>query len=219
MTQSEQTSWCVIGRAATGDAAARDEFARRYGPFLRRVFHRRWAGTPYRVHFDDAVQDSFVQCFKPGGVIERADASRGASVRTLLYAVARNVAWRCERDHQRAAAGHALPAEPVEVPDGLHELTRGEARGMVREALRRLCESIDPEARGYGELLRARAYEGQSVGDLAAGDAAAAARLHREYAKAKRAFGSELAAVAAADYPVPPSELRLLLLELLSSLS
>lgn len=207
----------MIGLAAGGDVAARHEFARRFGPFLRRVLARRWAGSPYRGHFDDAVQEVFVQCFKPGGVIDRADPARGVSARTLLYAVARNIAWRYERDHHRTADGEPV-AEPSDPLDGLAELTREEARATVREALRRLCDAADPDDRRYGELLRTRAYDGRSVAELAAGDPDAAARLHREYTKAKRRFESELAVVVTAGYPVPPAEVKPLLVELLTAL-
>ncbi|CAN5548610.1 hypothetical protein BH11PLA2_BH11PLA2_48280 [soil metagenome] len=88
----------------------------------------------------------------------------------------------------------------------------------MQEALRRLRESDDTNESRYGELLRARSYDGLTAKVLADGDPVVAAAIHREYTKAKRCFEEHLITVVTAAYPVPPSEVRDLLMELLAAL-
>ena len=97
----ELTSWALVGLAGTSHCAARAEFASRYDKFVRRVLAKRWLGSPYRIYFDDAIQEVFVECFKSGGVIAKANPEQGASFRTLLFRVTTHVAARFERNHFR----------------------------------------------------------------------------------------------------------------------
>ena len=63
------TCWSVIRAAAGGADAERDEFARRYAGLLRAYFAARWRSGPRAQDAEDAVQEAFVECLKPGGVL------------------------------------------------------------------------------------------------------------------------------------------------------
>src|SRR5262245_53103142 len=99
MTAPESTCWTVIHAAAAGSARDREEFARRYGPVVRTYLASRWRSSPCLQQLDDAVQEVFVECFRPDGVLARAERDRG--FRPFLYGVARNVARRIETERVR----------------------------------------------------------------------------------------------------------------------
>ncbi len=83
MTASPSTCWTVIEGAAAGRVTDREEFARRYGPVVRACLAARW--RPADAHtLDDAVQEVFVECFKRGGVLDRAGRDRGGLPRRPL---------------------------------------------------------------------------------------------------------------------------------------
>ena len=92
MPTPDSTCWTVIQAAAAGSATDRQAFARRYGPVVRAYLATRWRSSPCLHDLDDAVQEVFVECFKPDGVLDRADRDRG--FRPFLYGVVRNVALR-----------------------------------------------------------------------------------------------------------------------------
>ncbi|MGK0301858.1 MAG: DNA-directed RNA polymerase specialized sigma24 family protein, partial [Planctomycetota bacterium] len=100
------TCWTVLRAASAGDAAARSTFANNYVKPVRAYLSKRWHNTPLAAEMDDAVQDAFFECFKPGGVLEGADPLRG-DFRGLLYAVVRNVARRFEEQ-----AAHVMQRRP-----------------------------------------------------------------------------------------------------------
>ena len=64
-----QTRWTMIEHAAAGRTAGRDDFAECYLPVVRDFLRARWRRTPWESEVDDAVQDVFVQCFRPGGAL------------------------------------------------------------------------------------------------------------------------------------------------------
>ncbi|MBX9578727.1 MAG: hypothetical protein K2X87_00320, partial [Gemmataceae bacterium] len=69
----EPTCWTLIRDAAGGDQAARDRFARVYLPVVRAYLVARWRAAPRPPDADDAAQDVFVECFRAGGLLEKAD--------------------------------------------------------------------------------------------------------------------------------------------------
>jgi DNA-directed RNA polymerase specialized sigma24 family protein len=199
MSLEQVSSWALVGLVGEDHREARREFAFRYDKFVRRVLAKRWLGTAYRNHFDDAVQDVFVECFKPGGVLEKADRTRGGAFRSLLFRVTCHVAARFERAHHRDSRIEANDFADTsgQDNDAYRQLTREEVGEVVRGAIRRMQQKII---------------------HLAAGDTQVAGTLHRQHSKAKLEFQSFLGEVVEETYRVPPEEVSEILQELLSVL-
>ncbi|MBK8978766.1 MAG: sigma-70 family RNA polymerase sigma factor [Planctomycetes bacterium] len=204
--QPNETCWTVLRAASAGDAAARSTFARSYAEPIRAYLANRWRGRSLSAEVDDAIQDSFLECLKPGGVLERADPDRG-DFRALLFGVVRNVARRYE---ERAVhAGRLAPDTSVhveELPYTADPLSRvfdrAWARSLLREAVLRHEQAADaagPEARRRFRILGLRHDEGLPVRDIAAAlGEADTARVHNDYRRARREFAIHLRAVVAA---------------------
>ena len=97
MSRLDATSWSLIRRAAAGDPADRDAFAKRYAPVVRSFFCARWKLPLDHYQVEDAAQEVFLECFKENGVLQRADPERGTAFRSFFYGVARRVAGRVEQ--------------------------------------------------------------------------------------------------------------------------
>jgi RNA polymerase sigma factor (sigma-70 family) len=212
----EATCWTVIQAAAAGNAGERAEFARRYGPVVRTYLATRWRSSPCRQELDDAVQDVFVECFKEGGVLERAERCRGGSFRAFLFGVVRNVALR----HERARAGRRerapvddplLKAVPADDPSLSRVFDRAWALALFREAGRlqeQQARRNGPEACRRVELLRLRFHEGLPIRAIARRWGADAATLHHEYARARQEFKTALLEIVAFHHPGSPEEVE-----------
>lgn len=200
------TCWTVIRSAAQGGAAPREEFARRYEAPLAAYFGARWRGGPLAQEAGDAVQEVFVECFRGGGALERAQPG-GGGFQPYLYGVARNVARRIEERFatRRRAAG--TPGETVEL-DGLpldepslsRAFDRAFAQSLLREAARLQEQRAAAEgerARRRVELLRRRFADDQAIRDVAREWGVEPATLHHEYATARREFLAALQEVVA----------------------
>ncbi|MCA8950063.1 MAG: sigma-70 family RNA polymerase sigma factor, partial [Planctomycetes bacterium] len=77
MTAESETHWSLVVRAANGDDGARSTFGRAYLPLVRSFLAGRWQRTMLAGEVDDAVQEVFVDCFRTGGALGRADRDRG----------------------------------------------------------------------------------------------------------------------------------------------
>lgn len=190
-----ETRWSLVGRAADGAREARSLFGRSYLPLIHSFFEKRWRSTPLEGEIDDAVQESFVDCFRPGGALGRANASYG-EFRGFLFGVVRNVARRFESRPNRRDAGGQGPTEMLdEVADddpGLSTLfDRVWAENLMREAgdrMRELAAAGDQAARTRVEILRLRFTEGRPVRDIATELSLDVDAAHRAYAKARTEF-------------------------------
>ncbi len=215
------TSWNLVSLAGTDVDLARREFALRYEKFVRRVLAKRWLGTIFCNDFDDAIQEVFIECFKPGGVIERADSRRGNSFRTLLFQVASHVAARFERSHRRWQSQgmdeDLLNEMATTHASGYDVVTQEEVSDLVREALRRMIHHHDPDVRSRGQLLDRHICQNEKIIAMAGGDSGVAERLHREHRKAKKEWKSFLVEVVQSEYRVPEHEAQLIVLNLLSA--
>jgi len=218
------TCWSLIRGAAECRDGARAEFARRYSRVIRGFFRSRWRGRPLQSDVDDAVQEVFVDCFRAGGALERANADRGG-FRPFLRGVARHVALRFEeRARRRSRAGTPVKLDAIEGDDEAisRAFDREWAQELLREAaahMTRLAEEVGPEAGRRVDLLRLRFRDGLPIREIATRWDADAARLHREYAKARKEFHRSLLEVAAFHYPVPPDDLERECRELLALLA
>jgi RNA polymerase sigma-70 factor (ECF subfamily) len=199
MPEPQSTCWTLV-RAAAGAARAREDFARRYAPVLRAYLAARWRGFPLLQDLDDAVQDAFVECLRPGGALERLDPARGDGFRVFLFGVARNVALRRESRRPREQAAVPLDSVPDDHSSPSRAFDRAWARAILREAARLQedrARAASEAALRRVELLRLRLHESLPIRDIARLWGADAAALHHEYAKAREKFRAALLDVVA----------------------
>ncbi|MFL5341385.1 MAG: sigma-70 family RNA polymerase sigma factor [Gemmataceae bacterium] len=200
MAEAELTSWTLIRDAAAGDAAARDRFGQVYLQVVRAYFTARWRGARHDV--EDAAQDVFVECFRAGGLLAKADPERDGGFRAFLLGAARNVARRHETRVRPAAE---LPAElPADESGPAEAFERAWARALVREAARiqeQRAWASGPAAVRRVELLRLRFGDGLPIREIAARWGVDAAWLHHQYATARDDFRSALREVVAFHHP------------------
>jgi RNA polymerase sigma-70 factor (ECF subfamily) len=210
MAHLESTCWTVIEAAAAGSAADREAFARHYAPVVRAYLAARWRGCPCWHDLDDAVQEVFIECFKRGGVLERADRGRG--FRPFLYGVVRHVALRAESQRQRRPdSGVDLEAVADADADQERAFDRAWAKALLREAARvmgRRAAAAGAAAVRRVELLRLRFQDGLPIRAIAARWQVEAAVLHHEYARARQEFKEALAEVVAFHCPGSPAEVE-----------
>lgn len=168
--------WRLAQAAARGDERARTDFWQRYGHPVRLWLWFRWCHTSRRNLVDDAAQEVFLECFRPGGALAHLDRARAHhGFEAYLRGVVRNVACRIERaqarefHHRRslvAAAGQAAPEES----GSAERIDRAWAHDQVLAAL----DLLDREDRQAGtshslrEFLRAHFEQGQQVRTIAA---------------------------------------------------
>ena len=224
MTLPESTCWTLIQGAAAGNHSDRDAFARRYAPVIRAFLGARWQYSPCRKELDDAVQEVFIECFRQGGVLQRADQERPGGFRAFLSGVVRNVALRFETRQARAREG-PLP-ETVSLQDvPTAELSPDEAfdRAWATALLREAAQRQEELARQAGaaalrrvELLRLRFQEGLPIRAIAQRWQTDPAGLHREYARARQEFRAALAEVVAFHRPGAAEEVERECADLLS---
>src|SRR5262245_46755688 len=161
---SSSTCWTVVRAAIAGGKSDREAFARRYSPVVRAYLGARWSGSGLLAEIDDAHQEIFVELFKPGGALERFQAGAGGGFRAFLFAVARNVALRIERERAQGLARGAgeiadLDAHARDETSLSRAFDRAWAQGLLEEAYRRLEEEAAKEgeaARRRVDLLRRR---------------------------------------------------------------
>ena len=215
----ETTCWSLIRRASTGEDDGRRLFAGRYEPFVRALLAARWGGSPRVVEIDDALQDVFVECFRSGGVLARAEADRIPAFRAFLVGVVRNVARRIEGRRGPLAFTDAAPEDASTLAPGgfaaaidppSRDVERAWARALVGEA-RDLLEArggAADDARRRVALLELRFQEGLPIREIARRWGADPVRLHREFARARSEFRAALFEVVAAHHPGTPADVE-----------
>ena len=209
MERHESTCWTVIRNAADGDRDARGLFARRYEPVVRAYLKARWRGSERLENVDDAAQEVFIQCFRTGGVLDRADRSRPGGFRAFLYGVIRVVALRIEAAPARAKdRPPAADFDLGQVPDDETRISvafdRAWARALLKEAAERqatVAQQAGAAAMRRVELLRLRFHDGLPVRDIARRWGCDADAVHREYARARQEFKS--ASATSSHFTIP----------------
>jgi hypothetical protein len=213
MPRAESTSWDTLRAAAAGESEAQEEFVRRYRPVIRSYLGQRWRHSPLGQQLDDAVHETLLECFRPGGVLAKADATQPGGFRALLFGVVRHIALRHEERAARRRDGAGRPSSflaRVPAPDEplSQAFDRAWAVGMVREAGARMAELAargDEAARRRVELLQLRFHDGLPIRTVAEQWHVDAAHLHHEYAKARRDFELCLREVIAEHHPGDPA--------------
>jgi len=194
-TPPGETCWTVIRAAAIGDSAARSAFADKYEAMIRGYLEIRWRGRLLASETGDAVQEVFVECLKPGGVLERADAGQG-ELRGLLRRVVQNVARRYEE--RAIKRGRIRPADTVwfaevqgDEPGQATVFDRCWAHSIIEEATKRfrVLAAQDGEAgQRRVELLERRFGDDEPIRKIAAAWGLPAQDLHNAYKKARKEF-------------------------------
>lgn len=184
---------------------------------VRAYLAARWRSTR---GVDDAVQDVFVECFRAGGLLEKADPDRDGGFRAFLLGAARNVARRHET---RNRPPDPLPPDiPTDDTGPAEAFDRAWAKALLREAARvqeETAQQAGPAAVRRVQLLRLRFQEGLPIREIAEKWNEDAARLHHEYATARDEFRTALRTVIAFHHPAaPPGELDCLATDLLALL-
>jgi RNA polymerase sigma-70 factor (ECF subfamily) len=226
MAAPQSTCWTVIRAAAAGSPGARDELARRYVPVVRAYLGARWRRSPLGQELDDAVQEVFVECLRPGGPLAQAGSGQVAGFRAFLYGVARNIARRFESGHPRGPAPPTASICLSEVEAAEASLgqvfDRAWAEAIMTEAARRQREraaQTSAAAVQRVELLRLRFEEGVPLRAIAARWGVDPAWLHHEYARARKEFKAALLEVVAFHHPGTRAEVEQEAAGLLKALS
>jgi len=214
---SQTTCWTMIRDAAGGNAAQRDAFAKRYAAPVIAYLRARWAASPMQQFVDDAVQETFVECFREGGALQHAAEQKAGEggFHGYLYGVARNVALRVEQ--KRGRSREAQPA-PGLLTHGLVEdearlsqvFDRAWAAGIMREAAQRHADFAlreGAEAQRRLDLLRLRFGDGLPIREIADRWDVPAEDLHRQYARARQEFRAALREAIAHHSPGSPAEI------------
>jgi RNA polymerase sigma factor (sigma-70 family) len=189
---SGDTCWSLVQRAAAGDGPSRSQFGRSYLPLIRSFLAGRWRGTPLAAELDDAVQDVFVECYRPGGPLANADPQRG-DFRGFLFGIVRNVALRIEA-RPRPTPGQAMDAASLPdhadgEPSVSRHFDREWARALMREAGDLMRQrAADDAARLRVELLRLRFGSDLPIREIAARWTMDVDAVHRAYARARDEF-------------------------------
>jgi RNA polymerase sigma-70 factor (ECF subfamily) len=226
MDHADSTCWTVLHDAASGDDAARSDFATRYAPLVRAYLTARWRGTMLIHDLDDAVQDVFVECLRQGGMLERADPARPGGFRAFLYGLVRNIALRVEQDRGRRRTHEVLAdvrdPEAAAAEESLsHVFDRAWAKSIMQEAAARQAQRAarkgDAALRRV-ELLRLRFHEDLPIRAIAQRWAVDAGVLHHEYARARKEFKAALLDVMAYYHPSSPADAQRECAELLALL-
>jgi DNA-directed RNA polymerase specialized sigma24 family protein len=175
MPPFDSTAWTMIAAAGAGESAAKEHFARAYGPVIRTYLAARWRLPCAHEAVDDGTQEVFVQCFKPEGALHGVDRSGPARFRSYLYSVVHHVAERIERSNgvRRTQQEHSSFR--------LDDVARAEATlsrvfdrawvGMItRRAWLLMASRIGAEANGSERMriLDLRFREGLPSGKIAA---------------------------------------------------
>jgi RNA polymerase sigma factor (sigma-70 family) len=225
MAASQPTCWTMIREAAAGEATERERFVARYAPLAHSYLAARWAASPCREEIDDAVQEVFVECFRVGGVLERAEMRVGGGFRGYFYGMVRNVALRFEK---RSAQIRKRRQTDTPDPDKIAESERGLSRvhdqawvtDLLRDAARiqaQHAEHVGGDAVRRVELLRLRFQEDLPIREIASLWGVDAAGVHRQYERARQEFKAALLKVLAFQYPGTPADVEQRCMNLLSA--
>jgi RNA polymerase sigma factor (sigma-70 family) len=215
-TPPDKTSWTLVEAAAAGNAEARSVFVQRYLQPVRAYLAARWKNGLLAQHVDDAVQEVFLDCFRPRGALDRLDPARGNGFRAYLYGIVRNAALHIEtrraREHARKAQESFHPeAHPAGDLALSRVFDREWARAILRDALelqRARAAERDPAAARRVDLLRMKFEDGLAVRDIAKRLGEDPARIHIEYAQARRDFIRALREVIGLQEGCSPERLK-----------
>ena len=204
----------MVRAASAGDRTAKSVFVHNYTAPIRAYLGHRWRNSNRVEAIDDAVQDIFVECIKPGGALQGADPTKG-EFRGLLYAVVRNVARRYEERVPCRGQGAGNSVFLDDLPDKAEALSRffdrSWAEAIVHDAVLRYAREArrgDRETRQRYRILRLRHQDGLPVREIATRlDATSVEAVHNAYRRARREFRGHMREAVAHHTGVGPEAL------------
>lgn len=198
---ADPTRWTLIEAVRRAEPSARELFAQRYLPVVRAYLESRWRSSRLRSEAEDAAQEVFARCFEQQGPMSRLKTDQPGGFRAYLYGLSRNVAREFERRGKRP--------DSVEL-DELAEQEREKAPSQVfdkafaTQVMREARECFAARSRAEGgaaaqrlALLELRFDQGLPIRDIAKKWGADAARLHHDFARARKEFKQTLLEVVA----------------------
>jgi DNA-directed RNA polymerase specialized sigma24 family protein len=188
----------LLALAIAGERSAQDHFCRRFLPQVRRWLRSRWRGAVLASLVDDAAQEVFLECCRPGGALSRIDRGRRVRIVAYLHGVVGNVAARVERREARQLARRARYrtgwlCRPTDGEAAIDAVARAALRAAVRAAVQAL--SLEPATAGHSlaELVQLHFGAAQPVRAIAAAWQLPAARVHALRRRACRRLRRRLA--------------------------
>jgi RNA polymerase sigma-70 factor (ECF subfamily) len=216
----------LIEGAASGEDRDRIEFVRRYGDVAKAYLRKRWGASPLIQDLDDAVQEIYVECFRENGALSRANPARSGGFRAFYFGVIRNVARRHESQTRRRNRNALSDFDFERLPSGEDGLAEAFDRAWAKAIMRQAGEVLQKQALTSGEaaeerveLLRLRFYQDKPIREIAALWNEDPARLHHEYARARREFEAALFDVVGWHHRGTPAAIREECVRLLSLLA
>lgn len=199
MPSPESTCWTLVEKAAGGDAAARGQFADTYLDLVRAYLGARWRGLKIVDLLDDAVQEVFLECFRPNGALSKLDRNGPAAFRSFLFVVTNNVARRfidkVAREQKKRGENVAdlerLPNDDASL-SVMFDRTWAKTLLLRARELQRKKSIGDPERTRRVELLDLRFGEGLPVRDIAERWKMPPDDVHVLYRRAREEFKSAL---------------------------
>lgn len=207
--------WQLARAAATGDEEARTQFWNRHVRAVHLWLWFRWRHSSLRGFVDDATQEVFLECFRPGGALAHLEVDKAAhGVVAFLRGVVRNVAHRLERTQQRQLAHRrqlreAMPMQPANGDDAAERIDTAWQHGQVAAALSRLDrEEAGASPHSLRAFLKAHFEDGLPVHTIAAAWQMKPEHVHELRRRACRRFRDCLLRVMREDrhgasHPVP----------------
>jgi RNA polymerase sigma factor (sigma-70 family) len=158
--------------AAGGDPTEQAVFAAVYGELVRKWLWFRWRHGPLRGLIEDAVQEVFVECLRPGGALQHLDPGRAVhGPAAFLRGVVQHVAQRIERSEARRlrTIRERLADSPTVRPDPPEQGDADWARARIATALDMLDrgDRASPPHRSLRQFLRLHFEDGLPVRAIA----------------------------------------------------
>jgi RNA polymerase sigma factor (sigma-70 family) len=208
MVRADSTCWTLVRSAASGDEASRATYCRLYGPVIRAYLAARWRLPVDHEEVSDGAQEVFLQCFKPGGALLRADSDREGGFRAFLYGITRNVAGtieaaRARRRRDHGAAGEALEEVPSDETTVSRVFDRAFAQALTREARALLAARATPNSPAAARLraLELMYESGMPSRDIAKETGVDVAAIYPLLTRARKEFKAALLEVLAGYHP------------------
>lgn len=203
---TDETCWTLIQAVRGGDTGAKDLFVGRYLAPVRAYLAARWKSGPLAADREDAAQEVFMRCFSESGPLSRVNDVETTGFRAYLYGVCRNVAreFEARRDRDQQESDHSLEELAARETRLSTAFDRAFARQVMKEARdefhRRSTEGDETAQRRF-ELLALRFEQNLPIRDIATRWNQDPARVHKEYARARREYRQSLYDIVARQNP------------------
>lgn len=152
------------------------------------------------------MQEVFVRCLSTDGPLDRVERVSEQGFRGYLYGICRNVARESEQRHRsrelpNAAGLDELPGREARLSTAFDRAFAQQVVKEARDNFRIASQAGDAAARKRFELLTLRFEENLPIREIAERWNADPARVHKDYARARREYRRALINVVAEQNP------------------